>query len=193
MTANRAVITERPVMTTLAHPTRLGLLSYLAADGPATASQAARFVGTTPSNCSYHLRVLAKYGLVSEVETSNGRERPWRANITGLVMPDSSFEPHAEGREEAAAWLAISVQRDQQMQRDYLSRRDEVLPSWREADQHATYTLRLVPEELTALARRLDELIRPYLAPTRPDAPPDAELVHLGLHAFVTAPPGQPR
>jgi hypothetical protein len=128
--------------------------------------------------------VLARHGLVGEAESADGRARPWQALVTGLVLADSQLEPGSAGYPEAAALLAISVQRDQQLQRDYLSRREEVSRPWREADQHATYTLLMEPAELSALAERLDELIRPYISATREDAPPGAGLVHLGLHAF---------
>jgi DNA-binding transcriptional ArsR family regulator len=186
MTAEkRATITEPEAMAALAHPVRLALLSYLAATGPATASQAARAVGDTPSNCSYHLRVLAGYGLVGKADSADGRERPWQALVTGLDVADGGLEPGSAGYPEAAALLAIRIQRDQLLERGYLDRRAGVPGAWRAADQHAAYTLAVTPAELTALAGRLDELIRPYLAPTRDDPPRGAALVHLGLQAFV--------
>jgi hypothetical protein len=183
----RATITEPEAMAALAHPVRLALLSYLAAAGPATASQAARAVGDSPSNCSYHLRVLAGYGLVGNADSADGRERPWQALVTGLDVADGGLEPGSAGYPEAAALLAISVQRDQLLERAYLDRRAGVAGAWRAADQHATYTLAVTPAELAALAGQLDELIRPYLAPTRDDPPRGAALVHLGLHAFPLA------
>src|SRR5918995_4500085 len=81
---SRRRITEPEALEALAHPVRLELINHLMADGPATASACARAVGDSPSNCSYHLRVLAKVGLVGEVDSEDGRERPWRALITRL-------------------------------------------------------------------------------------------------------------
>ena len=80
----RPVLTDPEVLEALAHPVRLDLLTYLMSDGPATASVCARAVGDTPSNCSYHLRALAGHGLVERASSRDGRERPWRATITGL-------------------------------------------------------------------------------------------------------------
>jgi hypothetical protein len=163
---------------------RLDLINHLMSDGPATASACARAVGDTASNCSYHLRVLAQVGLVGEAASSDGRERPWQALITGFdTRSDGSGAPTT--RQEAEL-LAVSVQRDQRLVRDYLARRDRVPGRWREADVQHTYTLRLTPGELKALDEQLDALIRPYLAPTRDPAPDGAQLVHLGLHAFPT-------
>src|SRR5919201_904889 len=138
----RRRITEPEALEALAHPVRLALIDHLMSDGPATASVCARAVGDSPSNCSYHLRVLAKVGLVEEAVSDDGRERPWRALITG-------FDADVEGEltPQAAELLALSLQRDQRLVRDYLARRDEVPRRWRASDAYATYTLKLAPQE----------------------------------------------
>jgi len=182
-TEARRRITEPAALEALAHPVRLDLINYLMSNGPATASACARSVGDTPSNCSYHLRTLAKFGLVGEAVSSDGRERPWRALVTGLAFGPA--DPAAPMPEGAVRMLAVSVQRDQQLARDYLARRDEVPPRWRAADGYATYTLRMTPRELTALGEQIDALIRPYIAATREDAPSGSALVHMGVHGFL--------
>jgi DNA-binding transcriptional ArsR family regulator len=167
---NHPRITEPQALEALSHPLRLELMIHLMASGPATASACARAVGDSPSNCSYHLRVLAGVGLVEEDSSQDGRERPWRALITGF--------------ETAGGPLAVAVQRDQRLVREYLATRDNVPERWRDAEAFSTYMLRLTPAELRELQTALDALIRPYIAPLREDAPRGAELVHLGLHAF---------
>src|SRR5207248_6990058 len=114
-TEYRASITEPEAMAALTHPVRLDLLTHLMAGGPATASACARAVGDTPSNCSYHLRTLAKVGLVEEVTSADGRERPWRALITGFDIAADEGAPITPQEERL---LAVSVQRDQQFVRD---------------------------------------------------------------------------
>jgi len=180
----RRNITEPEALAALAHPVRLELINYLMASGPATASVCARAVGDTPSNCSYHLRTLARAGLVDTVESDDGRERPWRALVTGydtdLADPDRPLSP------EASRLLAVSLQRDQQIVRDFMARRHEVPAEWRAVYAYATYTLRLSPDELVALGTQIDALIRPYVSATREDTPDGAGLVHVGLHAVPT-------
>jgi DNA-binding transcriptional ArsR family regulator len=178
---SRRRITEPEALEALAHPVRLDLINYLMASGPATASTCARAVRDTPSNCSYHLRVLARHGLVGEVASDDGRQRPWQALITGF---DTEDDATAAATPAVARLMAVSLQRDQQIARDYLARRDEVSAIWRAADAYHTYTLRMTADELSDLGWRLDALIRPYLSATREAAPDDAELVHLGVHAF---------
>ncbi len=183
MSEVRPVLTDPQVLEALAHPVRLDVLTYLIANGPATASACARAVGDTPSNCSYHVRTLARHGLVESVPSTDGRERPWRATITGFRMnPDP--DPKTPEGHGAAAVLATSVALDQRLLRDYLVHRDRTTPAWREADQYSNYTLRVTPEELRRLADQLDALIRPLIAGSRDLAPQGAELVHLGLYAF---------
>jgi DNA-binding transcriptional ArsR family regulator len=188
----RRRLTEPGAVRALTHPVRLELLTHLMSAGPATASDCARAVGDTPSNCSYHLRVLARHGLVTPEESDDGRERPWRACVTGIESPGSEADPDSPEAAEAAALLAVSVQRDQRLVLDYLARRDSVDQRWRQADVHNAYTLRVTPEELRRLGEQLDALIRPLIAATRDDAPDDADLVHLGLAGFpLTAFPAE--
>src|SRR4051794_27405311 len=66
-------------MRALAHPARLAILEQLASQGPATATECAETAGVSPSACSYHLRALARWGLVTETEGTDRRERRWRA------------------------------------------------------------------------------------------------------------------
>ncbi len=181
MDQRRAVLSESVVLAALAHPVRLDTLNYLMSAGPATASVCARAVGDNPSNCSYHLRVLARHGLVEADESGDGRERPWRATISGFSIEDS-----APGSKDSAgaALLAASLHLDQRLARDYLAARESAPPEWRAADAYAAYTLRATPQELSELVDQLDALIRPLIAATRDDAPPAAELVHVGLQAF---------
>jgi DNA-binding transcriptional ArsR family regulator len=182
MATSRPVLVDAPVLESLAHPVRLDVLGYLMSDGPATASVCARAVGDTPSNCSYHLRVLARHGLVRPEESADARERPWRATITGFSTDDADpSAPHAKG---TAALLAAAMQLDQRLSREYLAARARVPKAWRDADAFATYTLRVSPDELRELVDGLDELIRPFIAATRDAEPADAETVHVGVQAF---------
>src|SRR5262245_18842475 len=120
----RRTLNEPETTRALAHPVRLELLNYLMANSPATASQCARAVGDTPSNCSYHLRALAKVGLVAPDESNDARERPWRALITGFTTDESD--------ENAQNIAALMLQRDQRLAREFLARRDRLPVRWRE-------------------------------------------------------------
>lgn len=183
MTVRRPVLTDPEVLEALAHPVRLDLLAYLMSEGPATASTCARAVGDTPSNCSYHLRTLARHGLVESIQSPDRRQRPWQATITGFAL-DQDPEPATREDRGAAAVMAASLALQQRLLRDYLSHRDTVPRAWRDADLASNYTLRVTPDELKALGEKLDALIRPLIAAGRSSAPAEAALVNLDLFAF---------
>src|SRR4051794_41704012 len=67
--------------------------------GPLTATQARERIGESAASCSFHLRQLAKYGLVEEAGGGRGRERPWRATAisTEWAAPAEDEETHAAG------------------------------------------------------------------------------------------------
>ncbi|MCH1882768.1 helix-turn-helix domain-containing protein [Agrococcus sp. ARC_14] len=178
----RQTITDPAALDALAHPIRLDLLSFLMSNGPATASDCARAVDDSPSNCSYHLRVLAKHGLVEAAASDDGRERPWRATITGLSLDLDSDDPSMVAGATAA--LEASVQLDYQLAREHIRHRDRLAAPWRDVDAHAQYGLRVTPEELRSIVERIDAIVRPYIGATRHDAPADAAVANLSLLAF---------
>jgi DNA-binding transcriptional ArsR family regulator len=184
MSANekRRTITDPAALDALAHPVRLDLISYLMSHGAATASECARAVDDSPSNSSYHLRVLAKHGLVESVPSEDGRERPWQATITGLSLELDSEDPAVIA--SATAMLEASLLLDYQLAREHVRRRDRVEGAWREVDAHAQYGLRVTPEELRSIVERVDAIIRPFIAATREDAPEDAASANISLVAF---------
>jgi len=80
------------------------VLDALNRGGTLTATEAAEVAGLSPSAMSYHLRALAKWGIVREadVEQSNdGRERRWQRVGAGF-----QFDPPAHGAEAATAFIA---------------------------------------------------------------------------------------
>lgn len=179
----RVAVTDPTTLEALAHPVRLDLLSYLMSSAPRTASECARAIGDNPSNCSYHLRVLAKHGLVRRVETDNGRERPWEATITGLV---SDLAPGTSDHAQSAAAevvLDASLQLDRQVAREFLRSRDQAGPRWQGVQPRSSYGLRVTPEEMRSLLEQIDALVRPFIAATRQDAPAGSGVAHVSVLA----------
>jgi DNA-binding transcriptional ArsR family regulator len=182
MDENRRRLDDPEALEALAHPVRLNVLGFLMSEGPATASECARAVGDSPSNCSYHLRVLARHGLVEPVESADGRERPWRATVTGLDTRLDSTDPDLAA--SAEGMMAAALQLEYQLAREHLRTRDRLDAEWRETDAHMTYGLRVTPAELRSLVEQIDVLIRPYIAATRVDAPSGAVVAEVSVLAF---------
>lgn len=181
----RATVSDPRALRALAHPLRLALLDHLMAFGPRTASECAEVVGSTASNCSYHLRALAKFGLVERVDAEDGRERPWQTTATGLAFGRTEDPAFRLGADTTERFLA-DHQVDEEAARAHraLAQRDDLPEEWREASTLAGYALRMSAAELSELGEQLDALIRPYIALTRTDAPADSAIVALSLSAF---------
>src|SRR3954451_6663546 len=119
-------------MRALAHPARLAILERLSTDGPSTATECAEVTGQSPSACSYHLRALAKWGLVEETEGDDRRERRWRV-LGPFVIGDHDGPRRAD---VAAAEHVLTAQvpdRASGRALDWLDRLDDESPEWRDA------------------------------------------------------------
>src|SRR5450432_1252778 len=99
-------LTDLVALRALAHPTRLALVGLLRMEGPLTATQAAGLLGESSGSCSFHLRQLAKYGMVEPAGGGQGREKPWRATALFTQWSDDSEEP---GVAEAAGILSSFI------------------------------------------------------------------------------------
>jgi DNA-binding transcriptional ArsR family regulator len=185
----RMEVTDGAVLAALAHPLRVALLYQLNALGSRTASQCAQALGETPANCSYHLRQLAKAGLVARDEAGNGRERPWRSVYTGLSLrppvDDADPEVVTAARATRASVANIEIEEHARLARQYLRLEPRAAKAWRDVAGVNSYSLRLTAGELDELVQALDAAIRPYIGLTRADPPEDAQPVHLDFKAFL--------
>ncbi|MEV6210566.1 helix-turn-helix domain-containing protein [Kitasatospora sp. NPDC051914] len=144
-----------------AHPTRMALVGLLRREGPLTATRAAELIGESVASCSFHLRQLAKYGLVEEAGGGRGREKPWRATALFTSWDTASADPAAA--EAAGALQRTVVDRYAALAARWLEGQGEESPAWRRAAGLDDTLLHLTAEELADLTARMDELTRPYL------------------------------
>jgi DNA-binding transcriptional ArsR family regulator len=188
-TERRLETDDGAVLAALAHPLRVALLYQLNALGARTASQCAEALGETPANCSYHLRQLAKAGLVAREEAGNGRERPWRSVYTGLSLhvpaDDADPEVVTAARATRAALANLEIEEHARLARQYLRLEPRAARPWREVAGVNSYSLRLTADELAELVQTLDAAIRPFIGLTRSDPPAGAQPVHLDFKAFL--------
>ncbi|MGW4383591.1 winged helix-turn-helix domain-containing protein [Kitasatospora sp. NPDC004531] len=128
------------------HPVRIALLDLLAEAGTVTSTGAAARLGLSSGLCSFHLRQLARYGLVEEVP-QGGRARPWRLRWE----TDAAPAPHPV-HEPAAPKSAA----------------EQPGPA-----EPFTAVLHLTPAEADELTGRMRELITRYA--DRPERPRGAQ------------------
>jgi predicted ArsR family transcriptional regulator len=138
----------------------MALVALLRRDGPQTATQAAAAIGESVASCSFHLRQLAKYGLVEEAG-GRGREKPWRATAMFTDLDPAAGGPVTTAAVQAVA-LAAAEQYFELMARWVQAQPTEPV-EWREAAQFGDTMVHLTASELADLGGRLRDLLEPYL------------------------------
>ena len=156
----------------LAHPIRIQLVGLLRRDGPLTASAAGRKIGESSGSASYHLRQLARFGLVEEAGGGRGRERPWRA--TSLFTSWQNVADTPELAEASQVLERFVLDRYVERLERWLARRRDDGAEWQDAAAFGDSLLYLTVDELAELRDALAALAEPYLERvTRPELRPD--------------------
>ncbi|MFE4974392.1 helix-turn-helix domain-containing protein [Kitasatospora sp. NPDC056651] len=130
------------------HAVRTALLELLAEHGTVTSTAAAARLGLSSGLCSFHLRQLARYGLIEEAPATDGRARPWRLPKPQEPSPASEFDELARGLE------------DESHQR-WLARRADAPPEWQQDEAFSTVVY-LTPAELAAVGGEVRRLLARY-------------------------------
>ncbi len=168
------VLTDPTAIKALAHPARLVVIEALYAGQVLTATQCAALAGVSPSSMSYHLRTLAKYGIVVRAhEAGDARERPWQAAAESLRV---SVEGGGRGGLAATSLLIQEALRADQEQLARLTELAVEDPDneWVTSSNYARHRLMVTPAEAKDLVQRIDALLEKYHARTRKRSPADA-------------------
>ena len=166
----------------LAHPLRQRILRQLAVYGPATATGLARDLGENTGATSYHLRQLARQGLVrEEPERAHGRERWWRSAGRQLRFARHSQQSPAE-RLLFEELNRLNYEQDLEMFGRFLAEREE-LGDWADALPFSRGTLHLTLAELREFFEDYLALLQRYTRPAD-QHPPDARPVLTRFVAF---------
>ena len=171
-------LTDPQAIRAYAHRTRMALVALLRTDGPLTATRAAELTGESVASCSYHLRMLAKYGLVEEVP-GPGRQKPWRATAQFTNVPRAAADPAVAA---ATAELRVFLAQQYFEEALYAERNWDRLPKeWQEAEAFGDRMLYLTPAELRELENGIDALLSRFdERNTAPELRPEgAELVQV--------------
>ncbi|WP_345529617.1 helix-turn-helix domain-containing protein [Nocardioides endophyticus] len=158
------------ILRAIAHPVRNRILTELTASGSMRAADLARELGIPANQASFHLRQLAKYGLVEEDPDAarDKRDRVWRPTSEhGLTVRLDDLEQQPGGqaasavfRQNAASWGHAVVDAAYHGPRD-----PETLRTVNES------AVRLTQEEAGQLAEELDAVIAAWTKRTRGRGP----------------------
>lgn len=185
-------LTDPTAIRALAHDVRQRLVSMLARGREFTATEAAAEIGISPSAMSYHLRLLAKYGLAEPADPSgDGREKRWRGTFDSLVMdPEGDVD-----RRSAAAHLEIFQAALRQSVLVSLALPDVPTPEGRSPRgsgiSMARVEARLTPADTAELSERLSALLTEFNDRSAADDPAAAPVQVFSLVA-PQAVPGAP-
>ena len=153
-------LTDPRAIRAIAHEARQQVIDELYSGSVLTATEAAQICGLSPSAMSYHLRALAKWGIVVRDEaSSDGRERPWRAGAHSLNLGRGRGDGTAAASMRQAANAVIST---------FMVGLNKAVDGWLENDPQAKGAtvsrgrLYLSDEEAAALNRDIDELVERY-------------------------------
>lgn len=173
------------VLRAIAHPVRNRILAELDARGSLRAADVARELGLPANQASFHLRQLAKYGLVEEDPEAarDKRDRVWR-----LVNPEGFSIEMGEVERQPGGKSAARVFR--RTKRDW----GHVVVDAVLADEHAKgefsslsdSALLLTKAEAKELSKDLDELVQRWSERTR--AGGEDRLTYLYWAAIVPYP-----
>ncbi|UFU05855.1 winged helix-turn-helix domain-containing protein [Ruania halotolerans] len=151
---------DHAAMKAFAHPLRIRMFAYLTDRGAATATQLAEQLGESSAQTSYHLRQLARHGLVEEdAGRGTGRERWWQA---------SSFSiPDAQAREDPALRSLAGTVLSGLLEQRVLALRTwfedaQASPSWVEASLQQSTTASLTLDEFAAMNDAVQEVLEEH-------------------------------
>jgi DNA-binding transcriptional ArsR family regulator len=172
-------VTDVRALRALAHPLRSRLLGQLRLHGPATASGLGRVVGESSGSTSYHLRQLAAYGFVEEVEgQGTARERWWRARHRLTSWRADEIASQEGGPEVEDELVRIQLDVRGRVLQAWQAQRDTRGPAWTAAASLNDHALRLRPDQARELADELNAVLARWMQNHPSDVPADgAELV----------------
>jgi predicted ArsR family transcriptional regulator len=177
-------LSDPVALRALAHPLRMKLVGLLRTKGPLTATQAAELVGESTGSTSFHLRQLAKYGLVEEAGGGTGRRKPWRATAQFTSWPSAAAAP--EAAVAIAAMNSSVAQVYTNLLAQWLRTSADEPPQWQEAAGMRDTIVYATADELAEFTRGLEALLaglqertqRPEL---RPEGARAVDIITLAL------------
>jgi predicted ArsR family transcriptional regulator len=151
-------ISDPRVLRAIAHPMRQRVLGELVAAGHLRAADVAQVLDIPANQASFHLRQLAKYGLVEDAPelARDGRDRVWRVtyesglsvNLDDLVDQDGGKAAVTVFRKQWTADAHAAIDRADRPERQ----KDAMVAV-------STHAVRLTKEEARALAKEISDLV----------------------------------
>ncbi len=189
---------DAPALKALAHPLRVEIMRLLELRERASVTGLAQELGETTGAISYHLRQLARHGLVEEVDDDGEpareaeaegpravgrRRRWWRLAVDEIHVSGMAFMADEDTR-EAAGFLMREFQSARSRKLAHWHATATTWPhAWQKASSDMDGTLTLDPAQTRALADELKAVIDRYREVT---PGPDSRRVDVQYAVFPT-------
>ena len=149
------------ILRAIAHPTRNRVLHELSAAGSLRAADIARRIDVPANQASFHLRQLAKYGLVEE-DPDAGRDR--RDRVWRLVDPDGIRFRTADMLAQPGGRAAYAVFRRNAVEwgQHLVGRAFAETEEGSDRRNISEWSLRLTSDEAHRLAREVEEVVERF-------------------------------
>lgn len=173
----QARVRDPQVLRGLAHPLRARLLGMLRLDGPSTASRLGERLGESSGATSYHLRQLAQYGFVAEVDgRGSGRERWWQATSPSTRWEPDELIAQPGGLEANEAMQRLQIELTGRQLRRWAEHGRDFGPQWAAVAGLSDYAVRLTPQETRQMTDEVYAVLDRWAAGHR-EARPGTEVV----------------
>ncbi|TDD39901.1 ArsR family transcriptional regulator [Nonomuraea terrae] len=178
---------DADALKAFAHPLRLRMYELLDEHGPSTATRLAGLLGQNTGATSYHLRELARHGMIEIVPgMGRGKEKYWHVTPGGF----SYGEPPAGDPEAVSAMERLLDdlvrQRGAELAR-WRRAADQAPQEWLEASAYGRRSLRLTAEETELMRDEVFAVLERFRAVSdgRDDAAPGEDVAHVVVHFDV--------
>jgi len=191
--AGQDQVHDLTVLRAIAHPLRNRILDEITARGTARAADLAQALDIPANQASFHLRQLAKYGLIEEApeEARDRRDRVWRpTSPDGLRLSLDELEAQPGGKAAVSVWRRQASAWGHRLV-------DEAHYATRAKDAEVVIQdgrLRLTKEQAMRLSEEVDEVLRAWRRRTGQGADGARTYsVYLMLQPYPDVPPaGEP-
>ena len=166
MTASRRKEMDAASLKALAHPLRVQILRILELRGQVSATSLAGELGESTGATSYHLRQLARHGLVEQCDPPDGggRQRWWRMAVDELHMKGFEFLADDATR-EAAGFLLREISADRHRRfANWYATASQWPEEWQRASSDMDGRLELSPQQARRMADEIKAVIDRYHA-----------------------------
>jgi DNA-binding transcriptional ArsR family regulator len=156
-------LSDPRVLRAIAHPVRTRILEELSASGPIRAADVARELGIPANQASFHLRQLAKYGLVEEARDK--RDRVWKAaSPEGFTVNLRQLKDAPGGRAAVDVFRTTQLARlHEVVDRTFVLDRAEGSGVFTTSD----HAIKLTDDEAHQLRQEIDDLVEAWSDRTR--------------------------